>query len=79
MSPKGRILLGAGFVLFLSLGGLFFAIQVWMPFMWFVLIPAIIAFIAAIYLDRLLIIDFMTMKTTKHGISFNSYFHFRIP
>jgi len=70
MNPKVRLLLGSAFVLLLSLIGLFFAIQLWMPFMWFILLPAIGCLIAAIYIDRRLIVQFLTMKTTKHGLNF---------
>lgn len=69
MSKKGRLLLGIACILFLSFGGLYFAIQSWMPFMWFILGPAVLAFFGWIYYDRRLLYDLMTMKTTKHGLN----------
>ncbi len=69
MSSKGKLLLGLSVAATLSLGGLFFAIRVWMPFMWFVVIPAVGGFAGWAYLDRLIISEFLTMKTTKHGMN----------
>lgn len=69
MSKKGRLLLGIACILFLSFGGLYFAIQTWMPFMWFILGPAVLAFFGWLYYDRRLLYDLMTMKTTKHGLN----------
>lgn len=69
MSKKGRLLLGIASILFLSLSGLYFAIQVWMPFMWFILAPALFAIFGWIYLDRRILIELATMKTTKHGLN----------
>ncbi|AZZ35959.1 hypothetical protein CIK05_03840 [Bdellovibrio sp. qaytius] len=69
MSKKGRLLLGIAGILFLSFGGLYFAIQAWMPFMWFILAPAVGAFFGWIYYDRKLLYELMTMKTTKHGLN----------
>lgn len=69
MSPKGRLLFTLSILSTLSLGGLFFAIRVWMPFMWFVVAPAVLSFIGWLYLDRKIIADFFTMKTTKHGLN----------
>lgn len=69
MSKKGRLLLGIACILFLSFGGLYFAIQAWMPFMWFILAPAVFALFAWIYMDRGLLIELATMKTTKHGLN----------
>ena len=69
MSKKGRLLFGIACVLLLSLFGLYFAIQVWMPFMWFILGPAAFSFVGWLFLDRKIIFDFFTMKTTKHGLN----------
>lgn len=69
MSKKGRLLLGIACILFLSFGGLYFAIQAWMPFMWFILGPAVLAFFGWIYMDRHLLLELATMKTTKHGLN----------
>ncbi len=69
MSKKGRLLLGIACILFLSFGGLYFAIQTWMPFMWFILGPAVLSVVAWVYQDRKLLYELMTMKTTKHGLN----------
>ncbi|MEK6627920.1 MAG: Gldg family protein [Bdellovibrionota bacterium] len=69
MSKKGRLLFILSILCVLALGGLFFSIRVWMPFMWFVIAPAVFSFMGWVYLDRSLIFDFFTMKTTKHGIN----------
>ncbi len=69
MSKKGRLLFTLSILSVLALGGLFFAIRVWMPFMWFVLAPAVLTFAGWIVLDRKLIFDFFGMKTTKHGFN----------
>lgn len=69
MSQKGRLFLVLSFMSALALGGLFFAIRVWMPFMWFVVIPMITSFLGWIYYDFDLIVEFFTMKTTKHGFN----------
>jgi len=70
MSAKSRLLIGASIILFLSLGGLFFAIQYWMPFMWFILVPALACLVAALYRDRAFYVNLLQMKTTKHGLNF---------
>lgn len=69
MSKKGRLFFVIGFLSILALVGLFFAIGVWMPFMWVVIGTALIAFAGGFYQDRAEIADFFTMKTTKHGIN----------
>ncbi len=69
MSSKGKLLFTISILSALALGGLFFAIRVWMPFMWFVVAPSIIGFIGWIYLDRRQIIGFFNMKTTKQGLN----------
>ena len=69
MSGKGKISLTIGFVLLISLAGLYFALQVWMPFMWLFLAPGLLGVITWIYLDRKLLFDFFTMKTTRQGLN----------
>ncbi|MFN3455617.1 MAG: Gldg family protein [Pseudobdellovibrio sp.] len=69
MSKKGQLFIGAAFILLICWIGMYFALQVWMPFMWFILAPALLCMIAWIYLDRRIIIDFFTMRTTKHGLN----------
>lgn len=69
MSPKGKLLFVISILSLLALGGLFFAIRVWMPFMWFVVATAFFAIAGWFYIDRNIILNFFTMKTTKHGLS----------
>jgi len=69
MKSKSKLILSLGFVLLISLAGLYFAIQSWMPFMWFLLIPGFFGVIAWIFIERILIFDFFTMKTTKQGLN----------
>lgn len=69
MSGKGKISLTIGFVLLISLAGLYFALQVWMPFMWFFLAPGLLGVLIWVYLDRKLLLDFFTMKTTRQGLN----------
>lgn len=68
MSHKGRLSLALGIFCFVCLGGLYFALRVWMPFMWGVLVPAVIGFLGWIYYDRRILREFFSLKTTKFGI-----------
>lgn len=68
MSHKGRLSLLLGVFCFVCLGGLYFALRVWMPFMWGVLVPSIIGFLGWIYYDRRILLEFFSLKTTKFGI-----------
>jgi hypothetical protein len=69
MSQKGKLLFIASILSFLALCGLFFAIRVWMPFMWIVLGTALVSLAAGSYIERKIIIDFFSMKTTKLGMN----------
>lgn len=69
MSQKGKLLFIASILSFLALCGLFFAIRVWMPFMWIVLGTALISLVAGSVIERKIIIDFFGMKTTKLGMN----------
>ncbi len=69
MKSKSHLIISIAFILLISLGGLFFAIQSWMPFMWFLLVPGVLGIFAWIFLERYLLIDFFTMKTTQHGLN----------
>lgn len=69
MSGKGKISLTIGFALLISLAGLYFALQIWMPFMWFFLAPGLICVLIWIYLERKILFDFFTMKTTRQGLN----------
>lgn len=69
MGGKSRIALGASVLCFLALAGLYFALKVWMPFMWVILAPAIIGLVLWIYFDRKLLVDLFMMKSTKQGLN----------
>lgn len=69
MSGYGRLALGAGLICFISLAGLYFATKIWMPFMWGLVIPGLLAFIFCIFNDRTSIFEFFTMKSTKQGLN----------
>ncbi|MBC7420159.1 MAG: GldG family protein [Bdellovibrio sp.] len=69
MSKKGKLFLTISLLSLIALGGLFFAIKVWMPFMWFLLVPVLIGMIGWIVVDHRSIHDFFGMKTTKQGFN----------
>ena len=69
MSAKGRLLFVAGILSFLALAGLFFALRVWMPFMWIVLATAVGSIVAWIVVDRRNLQALLSMKATKHGMN----------
>lgn len=68
MSHKGRLSLALGIFCFICLGGLYFALRVWMPFMWGVLVPSVMGFLGWIYYERYILREFFSLKTTKFGI-----------
>ena len=57
MKSKTKFILIISFILLISLGGLYFAIQSWMPFMWFFLAPALSGLIFWIIIEKHLLID----------------------
>ena len=69
MSSKGKLFFTISFLSLLALAGLFFAIGVWMPFMWFVIAPALIGFVGWIFTDLSSMREFFMMKTTKQGMN----------
>ena len=69
MSPKGKLLLLVFAASVLSLMGLFFAVRGWMPFMWFLVFPAIAGLFGWLAVDRAQIRGFVGMKATKHGLN----------
>jgi ABC-type uncharacterized transport system involved in gliding motility auxiliary subunit len=69
MSQKGKLLFILSILSFLALGGLFFAVRVWMPFMWIVLATALGCLAGALYYDYKIVLDFFSMKTTKMGMN----------
>lgn len=69
MSGRSRLALGASVLCFIALAGLYFALKVWMPFMWVLLAPAVLGLILWIYFDWKLIYDLFKMKSTKQGLN----------
>ena len=69
MNAKSKVFLIISFLLFISLSGLYFALQTWMPFMWFIFIPALSGLATWFYMNKNLLIEFFTMKTTKQGLN----------
>ena len=69
MSQKGKLLFILSILSFLALGGLFFAVRVWMPFMWVVVVTAFGALFGGLYFDYRIVSDFFSMKTTKMGMN----------
>ena len=68
MSQKGRLALAISIFCFICLGGLYFSLGVWMPFMWGVMATSMVAFGVWLYYDRKILVEFFTLKTTKYGI-----------
>lgn len=69
MGGKSRLALGASILCFVALAGLYFALKVWMPFMWVILAPGIAGLVLWLYLDRKAIFELFTMKSTKQGLN----------
>jgi ABC-type uncharacterized transport system involved in gliding motility auxiliary subunit len=69
MKSKNKLILITAFILLISLGGMYFAIQSWMPFMWFMLVPALFCLLIWLFAERHLLLDFFSMKTTKQGLN----------
>lgn len=69
MSQKGKLLFILTALSFVALVGLFFALRVWMPFMWIVLGTAMLSAAGGFYYDYKIILDFFNMKTTKLGMN----------
>ncbi len=69
MSQKGKLFFLLSVFSFLALGGLFFAIRVWMPFMWIIVATVLITLGGGLFYDYKIIVDFFSMKTTKLGMN----------
>lgn len=69
MSKKGRLFFALGLLSLLALVGLFFALGMWMPFMWIIIATALLSFTGGFYQDRGIIKEFFTMKATKNGMN----------
>ncbi len=69
MSKKGKLFLTISMLSLIAFVGLFFALKVWMPFMWFILAPFAIGLIGWIIVDIKNLKEFFGMKTTKQGLN----------
>lgn len=72
MNSKNKLILWLSSAFLVSLSGLYFALQTWVPFMWFLLISGVVGLAYVGYRERKLLADFFQMKTTKHGLSMGS-------
>lgn len=69
MSSKGKLSFVVGLFSFVILSGLYFALRTWMPFMWVFLALSIFGILIWVYLDRNILHNFFTTKTTRHGLN----------
>lgn len=69
MNKKSQLLFFTALILIVSICGLLFVFQSWMPFMWGLLALSLIGIGVGIYLERQNLWDFATMKTTQRGLN----------
>ena len=69
MSSKGKLFFIVSILSLFSLIGLFFATQIWMPFMWLQLGFFLFFALGWLYFDRKLIFELSKLKTTRHGLN----------
>lgn len=69
MNKKSQLLFFAALILLVSLFGLLFVFQSWMPFMWGLLALGLMGIGFGVYLERQNLLDFFTMKTTQRGLN----------
>lgn len=72
MNSRHKLILGVAVFFLLCLGGMYFALQTWMPFMWILLIFGVSGIGYVGYAERKLLGEFSQLKTTKHGLSMGS-------
>lgn len=72
MSKLGRISLIFAVISLLSLFATYYTLKVWVPFCWICLALFVLFIGVAIFKDRAFYKDFMSMKTTKAGMSMGS-------
>lgn len=69
MISRNKMLLSVSLFLLICMGGLYFALQTWMPFMWILLFFGLGGIIYVGFAERRLLSEFSKYKTTKHGLS----------
>lgn len=72
MISRHKLLFGVSLFFLICMGGLYFALQTWMPFMWILLVFGLggVAYVG--FAERKLLGEFSKLKTTKHGLSMGS-------
>ncbi|MBC7457621.1 MAG: GldG family protein, partial [Bdellovibrionaceae bacterium] len=72
MISRHKMILAVSFFFLICLGGMYFALQSWMPFMWILLVFGSSGLIYVGFAERKLLGEFTKLKTTKHGLSLGS-------
>ncbi len=74
MKKISGLVLGLSLFFVICAGGLFFAIQAMMPFMWILLATGLIGVSYFLYCERRLIFEFYKLKTTQNSLSMGTLF-----
>lgn len=74
MNSKNKIIFFLSLFFLICLSGMYFALQAWMPFMWFLIIFGVAGLVYVTFKERKIITEFANLKTTKHGLSMGTSF-----
>jgi ABC-type uncharacterized transport system involved in gliding motility auxiliary subunit len=69
MTSRSKILFSVSLFFLICMGGMYFAMQTWMPFMWILLVFGVASIVFVGYSERKILGEFSQLKTTKHGLS----------
>ena len=69
---KNKIIMLLGLFFLICTGGLYFALQVMMPFMWILLAIGTLGIMIAVFKNQKIIAEFFKLKTTKYGLDMGS-------
>lgn len=69
MISRNKLLFSVSLFFLICLGGMYFALQTWMPFMWILLVFGVGGILYVGFAERKLLAEFSRLKTTKHGLS----------
>lgn len=72
MNSRSKMILGVSVLFLICMGGMYFALQTWMPFMWILSVSGLAGVVYVGYAERKLLGEFSRLKTTKHGLSMGS-------
>ncbi|MBC7458521.1 MAG: hypothetical protein H7235_09595, partial [Bdellovibrionaceae bacterium] len=72
MNSRHKMILAVSFFFLICMGGMYFALLSWMPFMWILLVFGSGGLIYVGFAERKLLNEFTNLKTTKHGLSMGS-------